>query len=226
MRTLLLWEDWWFAAPEPRGTCLCLLPDIEPAATNKNLYLSENVAESIQDWMFRLRSSSLRTTTQRIFHKQDVLLRRQTFWPLLVKLAVDTTYVPQLSRCCSICKQQKKRPDKNKAPDKLIDVFKDVWPQICRIPTQITKPRRCKINNLQGSQQLYFVSRWISSVWKLNQVRKDLRERTVKFINTQDFEYRSGCGSSPRPPAPQTSALPTRLTLLRPNFKLYTDRSI
>ena len=101
-----------------------------------------------------------------------------------------------------------------------------MWPQICRIPTQITKPRWCKINNLQGSQQLYFVLRWISTVGKLIQVRWDLFDQTVKFINTHDLEYRSGCGSSLQPPAPQTSVLPTRLTLPRPNFKLYTHRSI
>lgn len=132
---------------------------------------------------------------------------------LLVKFAVDTTYVPQLQRCCSICEQQEKRPDKNKAPK----VFKGVWPQIFRIPTQITQPRWCKINNLQGSQQLCFVSRWISIAGKLIQVRRDLCERTVKYINTQDLKYRSGCAPSSRL---------TRLTMLRPNFKLYTDRSI
>lgn len=120
---------------------------------------------------------------------------------------------------------RKKRLDNNKALDKLIDVFKDLWQQICSIPTEITKPRWCKINNQQGSQQLYSVSRWISTVGKLIQVRRDSCERTVKFINTHDLEYRSGCGWSLRPPAPETSVLPTRLTLLRSNFKLYTDRS-
>ena len=66
--------------PEPRDTCLCLLLDIEPAARNINLYLSENVAESIQDSMFRLRSSSFHTTyvtdiaqARRAFEKTELL---------------------------------------------------------------------------------------------------------------------------------------------------------